>query len=83
MQMSKADKEMGILVQKIKSIEKILMGNGTVGLMKKMEDACNDIIGMKKDDGIKMWIYKAVVGTLIALTTWLTTELYHIKFGGG
>ena len=36
-----------IIEQKVKSIEKILMGNGTKGLMRKMEEATQAIIRME------------------------------------
>ncbi len=46
--MAKADKELGEMFQKIKAIEKILMGNGTKGLMKKMEECSDAIIRMEQ-----------------------------------
>ncbi len=37
-----------VMFQKIKAIEKILMGNGTKGLMRKMEEAIEAIIRMEQ-----------------------------------
>ncbi len=46
--MAAKDREYGMLLQKVKSMEKILMGNGTKGLMKKMEEAIEAIIRMEQ-----------------------------------
>ena len=45
--MAKSD-GINVLAQKVKSIEKILMGNGTKGMMRKMEEASEAIIRMEQ-----------------------------------
>ena len=51
--MAKCDKEFGEMFQKVKSMEKILMGNGTKGLMRKMEEVCTAIIEIKEEKKVE------------------------------
>ena len=63
------------LSQKVKNIEKILMGNGTEGLMRKMDEASDAIIEMKSYNHLKTWILGSVVAALTAIVSILTTYI--------
>ena len=68
--------------QKLKSIEKIVFGNGDDGFVKRLRNAETEIIKQKEKNSTKMWFYRSTIGVLIALVTFLATQLYNIKFGG-
>ena len=74
--------EIGEMKQQIKSINSILIGNGAKGLIRKVDEIMETVIKLKSDHSLKMWIYRGTIVTLIALTTFMASELYHIKFGG-
>ncbi len=67
--------------EKIENIERILIGNGTKGLIRKMEEAMTAIIQLKANNSVKMWIYRSSIGILIAITSFLLTRAYYLKFG--
>ena len=68
--------------QKIRSIEKVLYGNGTNGLIRTLKTLSDEMIIQKERNSIKMWIYRTTIGLLISSTTFLITSLYYLKFGG-
>ncbi len=63
---------------KVKNMERILMGNGTEGLMRKMEESSEAIIKIQSYNHIKTWVLGGAVSFLLAMLTALTT-LYWIK----
>lgn len=69
------------LKEKIENIERILIGNGTKGLIRKMDEAMTAIIQLKANNSIKMWIYRSAIGMLIALVSILATRQYYLMFG--
>lgn len=81
--------ELGEMVQKIRNIEKILLGNGTKGLLKKMEELTTEIIPdikitlerLRNYSHLKNWILGGVVAILLSVCAFLATQLYYIKFG--
>ena len=75
-------KEIGEMKQQIKSINNILIGNGAKGLIRKVDEIMETVIKLKSDHSLKMWIYRGTIVVLVTSTTFLATELYHIKFGG-
>lgn len=66
----------------LKLIKGMLIGNGTKGLLRKMDEAATNIIKLQSNTSVKMWIYRSVIGALIAISTFLATRAYYIKFGG-
>ncbi len=64
--------------QKVKNMERILMGNGTEGLMRKMEAASVAIIKIQSYDHIKTWVLGGAVSFLLIMLSTITT-LYWIS----
>ncbi len=82
------EKELGEMANKIKNIEKILLGNGTKGLLKKMDEITSEVIpeikialnSIKSYGNIKHWILGGLVTVLFG-TLMLFVGL-RIKQGG-
>ena len=70
------------MMQKLKNIEKILMGNGTEGLMRKMEDASDTIIKIRSYDHIKSWSLGGAVAVLTSVCSFLLAYVWYMKLGG-
>lgn len=60
----------------IANLNRILIGNGTKGLIRKMDEAMTSIIKLKADNSFKMWVYRGSIGGLIAVTTFLATRMF-------
>lgn len=82
------EREIGEMGQKIKNIEKILIGNGTEGLLKKMDELTSKIIPkidktlerLRNYSHLKNWIMGGVISILLMICAFLATQLYHINF---
>ena len=68
-------RELSDVSRKVKNMEKILMGNGTEGLMRKMEMASDAIIEIKSYNHLKVWILGGIVAFLMTIITGLITYI--------
>ena len=64
------------ITTEINNIKFILIGNGTKGLVRKMDETKTSLIKLEADAKLKMWIYRAVIAALIATTTFLATQKF-------
>jgi len=60
----------------ISNLNRILIGNGTKGLMRKMDEAMTKIIKLEAMNSFRMWVYRGVIGVLIAISTFLATQRF-------
>lgn len=65
-----------VINSEITNLNRILIGNGTKGLIRKMDEAMTSIIRLKADNSIKMWVYRGSIAALIAITTFLATKMF-------
>lgn len=65
----------------VAEIKRILIGNGTKGMIRKVEEAMTAILKLESDSKIKIWIYRGLIGVLLMACTWMATQLYNIHFG--
>ncbi len=65
-----------VINSEIANLNRILIGNGTKGLIRKMDETMTSIIRLKADNSIKMWVYRGSIALLIAITTFLATKMF-------
>jgi len=63
-------------------IKRILIGNGTKGLIRKMEEAMTAIIELKGESKIKNWVLKSALGISLAICGFLAAYVWYMHFGG-
>lgn len=74
--------EFAVEKQKIKSIEKVLFGNGVDGLVKKVRTVEDAVIIMQSYDHIKTWILGTAVSVLSVMVGAMSSYIWFSRIGG-
>ncbi len=65
----------GITIE-VANIKNILIGNGNKGLVRKVDETRIAIVKLEADSKIKIWVYRGVIGLMIAITSFMATKMY-------
>jgi len=60
-----------VMKEKVNNIERILMGNGTKGLLRQMTETNTAIIKLQAEGRVKLWIYRISFPLLLGALGWL------------
>ena len=67
----KYEREFGTLLQKVKNIDKVLMGNGTKGVLRKVDEMSEILSKLVNYNQLKSWILRALVTFLFGFCMFL------------
>jgi len=60
------------------NLNRILIGNGTKGIIRKVDEVMTRQTKLESQNTIKLWIYKGMVGILLMITSSLLTYRFFM-----
>ena len=83
---NKLETEVALISQKVKTLTKILTGNGTNGMLKKMDELFTETIpemriNMQKMESyshIKNWVLGGAVAILVSVCSFLIAHIFRV-----
>ncbi len=74
--------EIATITTKQRNMEKVLFGNGSDGVVKKIEKIKETLIELKGYNALKIWILRGTVALLLLICGFLASYVWYMHFGG-